>query len=161
MQFKVYWLFSVREIPYYGFKPSVSCVIFWLSDPHNSSVNVTNPKWRQIAYRIEQYLNFEIYSFFPAYFEMEREETKVKGLSEIRFSRIIFFLRLAGIPFKMKKISTLYAIYVITGTVCTCSTFLGMFIDVYLHRDDMRATMKNFRVLTGMTSIVWIYFSCR
>ena len=92
---------------------------------------------------------------------MEREETKVKGLSEIRFSRIIFFLRLAGIPFKMKKMSTLYAIYMITANVCTCSTFLGMFVDVYLHRDDMRHTMTNIRVLTGITCVVWIYFSCR
>jgi len=92
---------------------------------------------------------------------MEREETKVEGLSEIRFSRIIFFLRLAGIHFKMKKMSTLNAIYMITVTVCTCSTFLGMFVDVYLHRVDMRHTKTNIRDLTGMTSVAWIYFSCR
>jgi hypothetical protein len=92
---------------------------------------------------------------------MEREEPKVKKLSEIRFSRIIFFLRLAGIPFKMKKLSTLYTIYMITVTVSTCSVFLGMFVDVYLHRDDMRHIMTNIRVLTGMINVVWIYFSCR
>jgi hypothetical protein len=92
---------------------------------------------------------------------MVLEETKVKGLSEIRFKWIIFFLRLAGIPFKMTKMSTLYAIYMITVTVCTFSTFLGMFVDLYLHKDDMRHTMTNIRVLTGVTSVVWIYFSCR
>ena len=92
---------------------------------------------------------------------MEREETNEKGLSEIRFSHIIFLLRLAGIPFKMKKMSTLYAIYTITMIVCNSSTFLGMFVDFYLHRDDMRHTMTNIRILTGMTSAVWIYFSCR
>jgi len=92
---------------------------------------------------------------------MEGEGTKVKGLSEIRFSWIIFFLRLAGIPFKMKKISTLYAIYMITVIIGTCSTFLGMFVDVYIHRDDLNHVMTTIQALTGMTSILWIYFSCR
>jgi hypothetical protein len=92
---------------------------------------------------------------------MEREETKVMGLSEFRFSRIIFFLRLAGIPFKMKKLSTLYSVYMITVTVCTYSTLIGMFVDAYIHRDDLAHVMTNLRILTGMTSLVWIYFSCR
>ena len=134
--------------------------MFWLSDTHNSSVNVTKPKSSGTAYSIEQNLNFEI-NLLPAHFWMETEETKVEGLSEIRFSRIIFFLRLAGIPFKMKKMSTLYAIYMITGIVCTCSLFLGTFVDVYLHRDNVRHTMTNIHIVAGMTNIVWIYFSCR
>ena len=92
---------------------------------------------------------------------MEREETKVKGLSEIRFRWIIFFLRLAGIPFKMKKMSTLYAIYMITVIICTYSTLIGMFVDVYIHRDDLSRVMTNIRILTGMTSLVWSYFFCR
>ena len=50
---------------------------------------------------------------------MEREETKVKRLSEIRFIRIIFLLRLGGIPLKMKKISTVYVIYMVTVIICT------------------------------------------
>jgi hypothetical protein len=92
---------------------------------------------------------------------MEKVESNVKGLSEIRFRWIIFFIRFAGIPFKLKKMTTLYAIYMITVIVFTCIMFLGMFVDVYLHRDDMRHTMMNIRVLTGMKSLVWIYFSCR
>jgi len=92
---------------------------------------------------------------------MEREETKVKGLSEIRFKWIIFFLRLGGIPFKMKKMSTVYVIYMITVTICSCSTFLGMFVDVYIHRDDLSHVMTTIRALTAMTNVLWIYFSCR
>ena len=92
---------------------------------------------------------------------MEGEGTKVKGLSEIRFSWIIFFLRLAGIPFKMKKIPTPYIIYMVTVISSTCIMFLGMFVDVYIHRDDLGHVMKNMRVLSGMCSVVWIYFSCR
>jgi hypothetical protein len=92
---------------------------------------------------------------------MEREETKVKGLSEIRFRWIIFFLRLAGIPFKMKKMLTVYAIYMITVNICTYSTLIGMFVDVYIHRNDLGRVMTNLRVLTGMSSLVWNYFSYR
>jgi len=92
---------------------------------------------------------------------MEKEEQKVKGLSEIRFNWIIFFLRLAGIPFKMKKMPTPYAIDMITMNICTYSTFVSMLVDVYIHRDDLDHVMTKLRVLIGMNSTVWIYFSCR
>jgi len=92
---------------------------------------------------------------------METEETKVEVLSDIRFTWIIFFLRLSGIPFKMKKMPTLYEIYMVTVIICTCSMFMGMFVDVYIHRNDLARVMTNLRILTGMTSLVWIYLSCR
>jgi hypothetical protein len=92
---------------------------------------------------------------------MEREETIIKGLSENRFSSVILFLRLGGIPFKMKNTSNLYIIYMVTVIICTCSTFLGLCVDVYLHRDDLGHVMTTVRVLSGMSSLVWIYFSCR
>jgi len=120
-------------------------------------VDVTNTKKSRTAYSIKQNFNFEI-NLFPFLCCME---TKVKGLSEIRFRWIIFFFRLAGIPLKMKKMSTVYVIYMITVIICTCIMFLGMFVDVYVHRDDLGHTMKNIRVSVAMTSLVWIYFSCR
>ena len=92
---------------------------------------------------------------------MEREETKVKGLSEIRFSRIIFLLRFAGIPFKMKKIPTVYVIYIITVIMCTGNMFLGLFVDMCIHWNDLGHVMTNLRMLTGMISVLWIYLSCR
>jgi len=92
---------------------------------------------------------------------MEKEEQKLKRLSDIRFSWIIFFLRLGGIPFKMKKMYTLYTIYMITVIICTYSTFVSMFVDVYIHRDDLGHVMTNLRILIGMISLAWIYFSCR
>jgi hypothetical protein len=92
---------------------------------------------------------------------MEREESKVKELWEGRFSAIIFLLRLAGIPLKMKKISTIYAIYMITVIFCAYCTILGMFADVYLSNDDLGHAMTNIRALVPMTNVVWIYFACR
>ena len=92
---------------------------------------------------------------------MESEESEVKGLSESRFSSIIFFLRLAGIPLKMKKMSITYAIYMITVNFCACCTVLGMFVDVYVHRDDLGHVMTSIRALFPVVDVVWLYFSCR
>jgi len=49
---------------------------------------------------------------------MENEVPEVKGLSNSRFGSIIFLLRLVGIPFKLKNMSTFYAIYMITIATC-------------------------------------------
>ena len=92
---------------------------------------------------------------------MEYEEGKVNGLLEIRFSSLIFFFRVAGIPLHMKKMSTIYAIYMITVIFCTCTTFLGMLLDVYVHRDDLGHAMTNIRALIVMVNILWIYLYCR
>jgi len=92
---------------------------------------------------------------------MDKEVPEVKGLSNSRFSWIIFLLRLAGIPFKMKNMSTLYTIYMITVIFCTCSTFVGMFVDVYINRDDLGHVMTNIRVSIGFTNVLWMLFYFR
>jgi hypothetical protein len=94
-------------------------------------------------------------------FYMKTEDQKTKRLLQSRFNSIIFLLRLAGIPLKMKKISITYTIYMITATFCTCTTFLGMFVDVCKHRDDLGHVMKNIRVLIAMVNNWWIYAYAR
>ena len=132
----------------------------WLSHAHNSAVDLTNSKWSQTAYRIEQILSFEI-NLFPLHFCMEREETKVKGLSEIRFRSVIFLLRLGGIPFKMKEMSPVYVIYMLAVVISTWSTFLGLFVDVYINRGNLAHVVTTVRVLTGTAIALWIYIACR
>ena len=92
---------------------------------------------------------------------MNRKETKLKGLSESRFGSMIFLLRMAGIPCKMKKISTIYSVYMITVIICGFSTFIGMFVDVYIHRDDLGRAMTSMRVLIPFTNVIWIFSYCR
>ena len=92
---------------------------------------------------------------------MNNEVPNVKGLANNRFGSIIFLLRLAGIPFQMNKMSPLYAIYMITAITCTCTTFVGMFVDAYVHRDDLRHVMTNIRVSFGFTNALWMFFYCR
>jgi len=92
---------------------------------------------------------------------MDNEVQEVKGLSNRRFGSIIFLLRLAGIPFKMKNMSTLYAVYMIITIFSACTTFLGMCVDVYIHRNDVGHVMTNIRFTIGFMNVLWIFFYCR
>jgi hypothetical protein len=85
----------------------------------------------------------------------------LKGLLESRFHLVIFLFRIAGIPFKTKKISTIYAIYMITVFISASTTYLGMFVDVYIHREDLGHVMTTMRMLIGFTNVMWIYSCCR
>jgi len=92
---------------------------------------------------------------------MESKEIQIKNLSESRFGLVISLLRLGGIPFKMKEISTIYAIYMNILIICGCTTYLGMLVEVYIHRDELGRSMTNMRVLIPMTNIIWVYTYCR
>jgi hypothetical protein len=92
---------------------------------------------------------------------MDNEIPEVKRLPNGRFGSIIFLLRLAGIPIKMKKMSTLYAIYMITVISSSCTTFVGMIVDVYIHRDDLGHVMTNIRASIALTNALWMFFYCR
>jgi hypothetical protein len=95
------------------------------------------------------------------YFKMNSEEVKLNGPSECRFGSIIFLLRMTGIPFKMKKVSTIYAIYMITVIVCCYSTLIGMSVDVYLHREDLGQAMTSMRAFIPFTNVMWVFSNCR
>ena len=92
---------------------------------------------------------------------MNTAEIKPKGLSDIRFASIIFLCRLAGIPIKMKKMSTIYAAYMITVIICSSITFIGMFADVNVHWDNLGRAMTSMRMLFTFTNIMWIFSYCR
>ena len=104
-------------------------------------------------------LNLKLLSLQVKY--MGSEQTAINRLTESRFELIIFFFRLAGIPLYMKKISTIYAIYMSTMILCACTTFLGMLVDIFVHRDDLVHVMKNVRMFISTTNVVWMYLYCR
>lgn len=95
------------------------------------------------------------------YFNMNIKETKLKGLLESRFGWMIFLLRMSGIPLKMNKVSTIHAVYMRTVIICVTTTYLGMFIDVYVHREDLGRAMKSMRALISCTNVMWIFSNFR
>jgi hypothetical protein len=92
---------------------------------------------------------------------MESKYTEIESLFDSRFGSVILIFRLVGIPFKITKNPTIYSIYVITVIVCSLSTCVGMFIDVYIRMDDLRSVMATARVLSGTITAVWIWIHCR
>jgi len=92
---------------------------------------------------------------------MNRQEPKLMGLSEFRFRSMIFLFRMAGIPLKMKKVLTVYNVFMKTVLICSCSTYIGMLVDVYIHRDDLGRAMTSLRVLIPVTNTMWIFSYCR
>jgi len=92
---------------------------------------------------------------------MKREEPKLKGMSECRFRSIIFLFRLAGVPLKIKKISPIYAMYIVTMILCASTTHIGMCVDVYMHRDDLGRAMTTMRMLIPFTNVMWLFSYCR
>jgi hypothetical protein len=92
---------------------------------------------------------------------MNRKGPKPKELSEIRCGSMIFLLRLAEIPFKMKKVPTIYTVYMITVIICSCSTLIGMVVDVYIHRDDLKLAMTRELALFPFTNFMWIFSTCQ
>ena len=92
---------------------------------------------------------------------MESVKSKINSLSQLRFSSFIFLLRLGGIPFQMKKVPTIYAVYKETLFFCFFTTYMGMLFDVYVHRKDLGKAMASVRVLISFTNIMWIYTYCR
>ena len=89
------------------------------------------------------------------------EEQEINRQSDNYFNSIIFLFRLAGVPFKMNKISTIYAAYMITVIFCTCSTFVGLVVDVYVNRNDLGHIMTSMRVLMPLINVMVIYVYCR
>jgi len=94
-------------------------------------------------------------------FNMNIAETKPKGLSNIRFASIIFLCRLAGIPVMMKKIPTIYAVYMITLIICSSSTYIGIYAEVNVHWDNLGRAMTSMRMLIPFTNVMWIFSYCR
>jgi hypothetical protein len=125
------------------------------------SEKVTNSKQTWTVQSFGQYLNNFVLLITVYYFNMNAAETNVKGLSDNRFTSIIFLLRLAGIPVKMKKISTIYAAYMIIMIICSSSTFIGMYADVNVHWDNLSRAMTSMRGLFPFTNIMWIFSYCR
>ena len=57
--------------------------------------------------------------------------------------------------------SIIYAVYMTTVIICVSTSYLGMFVDVYVHRDDLGRAMTTMRVLIPVTNVMWIYTYCR
>jgi hypothetical protein len=121
---------------------------------------VNNYNIKYIAKILANILNITLF-FLQSHLYMAFEGKKLKKRSNNYFSSIIFLFRLAGVQFKINKISTIYAFYVLTVVFCTCSTIIGLVVGVYEHRDDLGHIMTSMRVLIPLINDMVIYVYCR
>jgi hypothetical protein len=131
------------------------CQNFWCSG------NVTNLDERALITIVKYNLNLKLIYFDLNFIYIKRKGTQMERLFESRFASVVLLFRIAGIPFKIKKLSTLYTIYMITVIFCTSTTFVGMIVDVYVHRDNLRHAVTNIRGSITATNMIWIWCYCR
>ena len=92
---------------------------------------------------------------------MANKGEQLEKQSKNYFNVIIFFFRCAGVPFNMKQISIIYHIYFLAVVIGSCTTFVGMIADLYIHMDDLGHIVTNMRVLLTFVDVLFLYFYCR
>ena len=94
-------------------------------------------------------------------YEARSHTSNNNSLVENRFKVLLFLYRLAGIPLNMKSVSTLNAVYNVTVIVCFYITYVGVCVDLLVHRHQLKLAMQKLRIYLGMLMITWLHFSVR
>jgi hypothetical protein len=92
---------------------------------------------------------------------MDTDISQARDMSERRFRTLFFLMRLGGVPFNMKNISTVHAIYNGVVVLCMYVTFFSVIMDTIVSRQNLEETMNNVRVVYGFGVITWMYSSVR
>jgi hypothetical protein len=142
-------------------RSSVACRISWHSEIYWALRRWQILNERELSKFSSSIFNSVLRHIAVHYFNMNRQETKLKGLSDIRFGSMIFVFRMAGIPLKLKQVPTIYAVYMMTMIICSCSTYIGILVDVYIHWDDLGRAMTTMRALIPFTNMMWTFSYCR
>jgi hypothetical protein len=83
------------------------------------------------------------------------------NLNERRFKTILSLLRLGGIALNMKSVSRVRIAYNVFIKVCFYITSLCLWMDSFVHRNQLVEAMKKIRILVGLQLVTWIHFSLR
>jgi len=142
-------------------RSSVSRRISWHTETYWAERGWQILNKRELSKISSSILNYLLRLIEVHYFNMNTDEKSISELLAIRFPTIIFLFRLAGIPVKLKKLSTTYILYMITVIICNCSMFIGMFLDVYVHWDDLGRAMTTIRAFISFANYMWIFSTCR
>jgi hypothetical protein len=92
---------------------------------------------------------------------MDIDISHAKVLSERRFRTLFFVMRLGGVPFNMKNISTVHAIYNGAILMCFCVTYFSVIMGFIVTRHNLEETMNNVRLVYGLGIVTWTYLIVR
>jgi hypothetical protein len=73
----------------------------------------------------------------------------------------LLFLRVGGIPIKLQSVSAINRVYSEMLTICFYITFFSIIMDFVLKNEDIRESMKNIRMIFGLTVVAWMHLYLR
>lgn len=88
---------------------------------------------------------------------LQREKT----LSELRFRKVLFVIRLAGIPLNKHSVPPLYTAYNGTIVMCFYSAYFSCLLDLIFSDDNLNGKMKTLRIIIGTQFAVWFHLFFR
>jgi hypothetical protein len=102
----------------------------------------------------------EIHNIVFSY-AMETQKLCGKSLSEYRFRKVLFVLRMVGIPLNIPSVSRVHSVYNGVIVVCFYMTYSACLMDLILSESDFEDKMKTFRVLLGIQFIMLFHLFFR
>ncbi|PNF24013.1 hypothetical protein B7P43_G08633 [Cryptotermes secundus] len=90
---------------------------------------------------------------------MSKKETQACEVTENRFRTILMFLRMAGVPINMKKVSIPNTIYNVLIAINCYAMYLAFYMDIIIHNDDLKNFMKTFRVVNASSILYWFHLN--
>lgn len=91
----------------------------------------------------------------------KESEVSYKNRSETRFKILLLLLRMIGIQINVKKIARVNVAKKVAFLLCFYTTVLSLYMDTFVHRNQLTEFMKKLRLLIGMHLVVWMHFSLR
>jgi hypothetical protein len=92
---------------------------------------------------------------------MESEKLRGSSLSEFRFRKVLFTLRLVGISLNLPSVSRVRSVYNGIIVVCFYMMYSACLMDLVLSKSNLEDKMKTFRGLIGMQFVVFIHLFFR
>jgi hypothetical protein len=82
-------------------------------------------------------------------------------MADIYFRVNLFFVRLAGVPLKVQKVSQLHSVYNEMLAVCYYCTYLSVILDYVFKKQELHESMKNVRMIFGMAVVAMMHLYLR
>lgn len=92
---------------------------------------------------------------------MDGDKSHKNSLTERRFRFLLFLLRMSGVALNMQKQPKAHAWYNVYVVASYYITYLSVFLDYLRIRSDFEESMKNVRMIFGMTLIAWMHLCLR
>jgi hypothetical protein len=82
-------------------------------------------------------------------------------MADVYFRVNLFFVRLAGVPLKVQKVSKLHSVYNEMLAVCYYCTYLSIILDCVFQKQELHESMKNVRMIVGMAVVAMMHLYLR